>query len=97
MATYLIYTQWTEQGIRNIKDSPKRLDLGKNKLKEMGGEMKAFYMTQGHYDSVAIVEIPNDEALAKYVLWLSSQGNLRTHTVKAYTEEEYRRILSGLS
>jgi len=45
MATYLIHAQWTEQGIRNVKESPKRLDLGRKKLKEMGGEMKAFYMT----------------------------------------------------
>ena len=96
MATYVIQTQWTEQGIRAMKESPKRLDAGRKKLKDMGGELKAFYMTLGEYDSLAIVEAPNDDALAEYLLWLGSQGNLRTHTVKAFTEEEYRRILSGM-
>ena len=97
MATYLIHTQWTEQGIRNVKDSSKRLDMGRKKLKEMDGEIKAFYMTMGKYDSVAIVEVPNDETLAGYLLWLGSQGNLRTHTVKAFTEDEYRRIVGGIT
>jgi uncharacterized protein with GYD domain len=71
METYVIQTQWTDQGIRMMKESPKRLDLGKKKLKDMGGELKAFYMTLGEYDSLAIVEAPNDETLAGYVLWLS--------------------------
>src|SRR5919112_851565 len=97
MVTYLIYSQWTEQGIRSIKESAKRLDLGRKKLKELGGEMKAFYMTQGKYDMVAIVEVPDDEVLATYVLAVASQANFRTHTVRAYTEDEYRRILGGLS
>ena len=83
--------------IRNIKESSKRLDLGRKKLKELGGEMKAFYMTQGKYDMVAIVEVPDDEVLATYVLAVASQGSFRTHTVRAYTEDEYRRILGGLS
>jgi uncharacterized protein with GYD domain len=97
MVTYLIYTQWTEQGIRNVKESPKRLDLAKQKLKELGGEVKAFYMTHGKYDGLVIVEVPNDDVLAKYVLWLCSQGNLKTHTVRAYTEDAYRRIIGGSS
>lgn len=79
MATYLIHTQWTEQGIRNVKESAKRLDMGRKKLKEMGGEIKAFYMTMGKYDSVAIVEMPNDETLAGYLLWLGSRQFADTH------------------
>jgi uncharacterized protein with GYD domain len=97
MPTYLVYTQWTEQGIRNIKESPKRLDLGKKKLKDLGGDITAFYMTLGDYDSVAIIEVPNDETLAGYLLWLGAQGNLRTKTVKAFTEDEYRRILGDMT
>ena len=96
MATYLIQSQWTDQGIRSVKESAKRLDLGKKKLKEMGGEMKAFYFTTGTYDMVAIVDVPNDETLAAHLLWLATQGNLRTHTVRAFTEEEYRKIVAGL-
>ena len=96
MATYLIHAQLTDQGIRNVKESPKRLDLGRKKLKEMGGEMKAFYLTMGKYDSVAIVDVPDDEKFARFLLWLGSQGNLRTHTVKAFTEDEYRKIIGGI-
>ena len=97
MPTYLIQSQWTDQGIRNVKESAKRLDLGKKKLKDMGGEIKAVYLTTGAYDMLAVVEVPNDAILAAYVLWLGSQGNLRTQTVKAFTEDEYRTVISQLS
>ena len=97
MPTYLIQSQWTDQGIRNVKESAKRLDLGKKKLKDMGGEIKAVYLTTGAYDMLAVVEVPNDAILATYVLWLGSQGNLRTQTLKAFTEDEYRTVISQLS
>src|SRR5262249_986349 len=96
MATYLIQAQWTDQGIRSGKQSAKRRDLGKKKLKEMGGETKGFYRSMGTYDMLAIVEVPNDETLARHLLWLGSQGNVRTHTVKAFTEDEYRKIVGGI-
>lgn len=97
MPTYLIQSQWTDQGIRNVKESAKRLDLGKKKLKEMGGEIKAVYLTTGAYDMLAVAEAPTDAILAAYVLWLGSQGNLRTQTVKAFTEDEYRSIVGQLA
>lgn len=97
MPTYVIQSQWTEQGIRSVKDSAKRLDLGKHKLKEMGGEIKAFYLTTGPYDMLAIVDVPDDATLARHLLWLGAQGNLRTQTVKAFTEDEFRGIVSHLT
>ncbi|BCA53762.1 GYD family protein [Nitrospira sp. KM1] len=97
MPTYLLQSQWTDQGIRNVKESVKRLDLGKKKLKEMGGEIKAFYLTTGPYDMLAIVDVLNDAVLAEYLLWLGSQGNIRTQTVRAFTEDEFRRIVGGLT
>jgi uncharacterized protein with GYD domain len=97
MPTYIIQSQWTEQGIRNVKESAKRLDLGKKKLKEMGGEIKAFYLTTGPYDMLAVVDVPNDAILAAHLLWLGSQGNLRTQTVKAFTEDEFRKIVGELT
>jgi uncharacterized protein with GYD domain len=60
------------------------------------GEIKAFYMTTGAYDMLAVVEVPNDEVLAAHLLWLGSQGNLRTQTVRAFTEEEHRKIVDRL-
>lgn len=97
MATYLIQINWTEQGIRNIKDSPKRLDAAKKMLKDLGGEVKAFYMTQGASDGLLIVEVPTDEVLANFVLKVAFAGNVRTSTVRAYAEDEYRRIIGGVS
>jgi uncharacterized protein with GYD domain len=97
MPTHIIQSQWTDQGIRSVKESATRLELGKKKLKEMGGEIKAFYMTTGAYDMLAVVEVPNDEVLAAHLLWLGSQGNLRTQTVRAFTEEEHRKIVDRLT
>jgi uncharacterized protein with GYD domain len=97
MTTYLVFVNWTDQGIRSVKDSPKRLDAAKKIIKDMGGELKAFYMTQGNYDAVLIVEMPNDEKLASFILKVATAGNIRTTTLKAYSEEEYRKIISGLS
>ena len=96
MPTYIIQSQWTEQGIRNVKESANRLDLGRKKLKEMGGDINAFYLTTGPYDMLAIIEVPNDATLAAHLLWLGSQGNLRTQTVKAFTEDEFRGIVGKL-
>ena len=97
MPTHIIQSQWTDQGIRSVKESATRLELGNRKLKEMGGEIKAFYMTTGAYDMLAVVEVPNDEVLAAHLLWLGSQGNLRTQTVRAFTEEEHRKIVDRLT
>src|SRR5437879_12948893 len=96
MPTYNSHNNLTGQGLRNAQDSPKRLDAVKKQLKELGGELKAFYMTQGTYDALLIYEIPNDTILAKLLLQVGSAGNVRTTTVRAYTEAEYREIMAGL-
>ncbi len=96
MPTYVSLINWTDQGIRNIKDSPKRLDAAKKTLKDLGGELKSFYMTQGAFDAMFIVEVPSDDVLAKWLLKTGSAGNVRTTTVKAYTEGEYRKIMESL-
>jgi len=94
MPTYFILINWTDQGIRNIKDSPKRVDAAKKAVKDIGGEVKAFYMLQGSYDAVLILEAPNDEALAKFLLKIGSLGNVRTTTLRAHPEAEYRKIIA---
>lgn len=96
MPTYLSLLNWTDQGIKNVKDSPKRLDAVKKLLKDIGGEVKAFYMLQGTYDLALIMEAPNDEALAKLLLKVGAAGNVRTTTMKAYPEAEYRKIIAEL-
>lgn len=96
MSTYILHINWTDQGIRKIKDSPKRLDAAKKAVRALGGEVKAFYMTQGTYDALLILEVPNDVVLAKFILKIGSLGNVRTTTVRAYTEGEYRKIIAAV-
>ena len=97
MATYVMLLNWTDQGIRNVKESPKRLDAAKKLAKDLGGEFKSFFMTQGSFDLVVVVDMPNDEKVASFVLKLGALGNVRSTTLKAYSEDEYRRIMGGLN
>ncbi|HEX9898081.1 MAG TPA: GYD domain-containing protein [Candidatus Methylomirabilis sp.] len=96
MATYIILINYTDQGIRNIKDSPKRLDAAKKMLKTMGGEIKDFYLTMGSYDIAIVAEAPSDDVIAKFSLASGSLGNIRTTTLKAFPEGEYRKIIAAL-
>jgi uncharacterized protein with GYD domain len=74
MAKYILLVNWTDQGIRNIKDSAKRLDAGRALAKEHGCVLENFFMTMGGFDNVAVVDAPDDESLAKYVLTLGSRA-----------------------
>ncbi len=96
MPTYISFASYTDQGIRNVKDSPKRLDAAKDLVKNLGGELKQFYLTMGVYDIVIVLDLPGDDAAAKFALSLCSLGNVRTTTVKAFTEAEYRDIVASL-
>jgi uncharacterized protein with GYD domain len=96
MPTYISLLRFTQQGIQNIKESPARLDRAKEAIKAAGGELKAFYLTMGQYDAVAISDAPNDEAYARTILAIGSAGAIRTETLRAFTEEDYRRIIAGL-
>jgi uncharacterized protein with GYD domain len=96
MAKYITLVNWTDQGIKSIKDSPKRLDAARALAKKLGCEMQDFYMTMGAYDMVAMVEAPDDEAIAKFALALGVGGNVRTTTLKAFPEQTYRKLIGSL-
>lgn len=96
MPRYIALTTWTEQGMKNIKESPNRLDAAKALAKKHGCEFREFYMTMGTVDMVSIIDAPNDEAFAKFALTLGASGNLRTTTLKAFPEDAYRNIIAGL-
>jgi len=96
MPTYITLIKFTSQGITSIKEGPARLDAGKDQLKVFGSELKAFYLTMGRYDVVAISEAPDDAAAAKVALAIGSAGNVSTETLRAFTEEEYREIVAAL-
>jgi uncharacterized protein with GYD domain len=97
MPTYISLLQYTQQGIAAIKQGPARLDAAKQAYKKAGGELKAFYLTIGQYDAVAIADLPDDTALAKIALALGAQGNVRTETLRGFSEPEYRRIIAELA
>ena len=96
MATYIGLINYTDQGIRNVKDSPARADAARKAIKDMGGDMTALYLTMGTYDLVVIIEAPSDAVVAKFVLALGSAGNVRTTTLKAFNEAEFRSIIESL-
>ncbi|ESY65620.1 GYD domain-containing protein [Mesorhizobium sp. B283B1A] len=96
MTTYIMLMTWTEQGAKNVRDSPKRLDAARKQLGEMGGSFKSFYLTMGDYDMVAVVEAPDDAVLARFALMLAASGNIRTRTLKAFPEFAYREIITSL-
>jgi uncharacterized protein with GYD domain len=96
MPTYIILSNYTQKGIENIKESPNRLDTTKSFFREMGAELKAFYLVQGRYDVVVVAEASNDETISKLSLAISSLGNVRTETLRAYTETEFRNLVTTL-
>ena len=96
VTTYILLMNWTEQGARNVRESPKRLDAAKKQLADMGGSFKAFYLTMGECDMVAVVEAPDDAVLARFALMLGAGGSVRTRTLKAFPEFAYREIITSL-
>lgn len=96
MTTYIMLATWTEQGINEVKDAPRRLDAAKRLLKDMGGEMRSFYLTMGDIDMVAIYEASDDAVAARFSLQLGQLGSVRTRTLKAFPEAAYREIIASL-
>ncbi len=96
MPTYIALLRWTQKGIENVKESPSRLDQAKEALRAVGGEFKDFYLTMGSYDMVCVCEAPDDAAIAKFVLGISTKGGVRTESLRAFSEEEYRDIIGSL-
>lgn len=97
MPTYIVFSKWTAQGLQNLQKSPSRLDAARKAYEALGVRMKDFYMVMGQYDMVAIVDAPDDTTLAKAILSSSSQGSITTETCRAFTEDEYRKVIGGLA
>jgi uncharacterized protein with GYD domain len=96
VATYISLVRYTDQGMPNIKESPTRLDAAKNAFKAMGGELKQWYLVMGRYDAVVVSEFPDDETARKADLVIGSLGSIRTEGFRAFTEEEYRKLIAAL-
>lgn len=96
MAKYILLVNWTDQGARNVKESPKRLDAARKLAETAGARLGDFYMTMGSHDMVVHLDAPDDATVARVILNLATGGNVRTQTLKAFSEDEYRKILGAL-
>jgi uncharacterized protein with GYD domain len=93
MPKYAVLFNWTEQGIKTFKDSPGRVDAATEPLGEAGITIDDIYWTVGPHDLVGIFTAPDDETLAAAMLTLGAQGNVRTTTMRAFTQEEFNRVI----
>ena len=96
MATYVCLIQFTDQGIRNIKDTVKRGDAAVAEAEKMGMKIVEEYWTMGAYDAVVVVDAPNDETISAFMLKIGSLGNVKSHTLRAFRREEMEGILAKI-
>ena len=98
MPTYLMLFSFTKQGIATIKQLPARGEAAKKVIRQMGGEVQAYYLILGsEFDTLFILKAPNDEKVAEMALDIALAGNVRTQTHRLFNEEELGRITSSLS
>jgi uncharacterized protein with GYD domain len=96
MATYVSFMNFTDEGIRKIKDTPKRADAFKDMAKKCGATVKDVFWTLGEYDVVAIVEAPDDVSMTALGLSSGALGNVRTQTLRAFTQGEIKTIVGKI-
>jgi uncharacterized protein with GYD domain len=96
MPMFICSLNWTEQGIRSVKDAPKRAQAGRELAKKLGVEIKELYLTSGDYDLVLILDTPNGDNVAKFAMALGAQGNVRTRTARAWPQAEFQKLISEL-
>jgi len=94
MPAFVVLGKWTDQGIRNVNDAPKRIKETRNMVEKAGGKMQLFY-TMGRYDFVMVVEVPKDDDVMAILLCIGSMGNIRTTTMKAWTESDGAKVLAA--
>jgi uncharacterized protein with GYD domain len=96
MPHYVVFFHLTHQGLDHLRGSPDRVDAAKKTFSQHGAKVTAFYSMMGQYDSMFIVEAPNDDVMAQLALTVGAQGNVRTETHRAFNEEEYRKIVKSI-
>lgn len=96
MATFISLYNFTDQGIRDIKQSPDRAEKFREMAKRFGVTVKDIYWTVGSYDLVTIVEGPDDETMTSLLLNANSLGNVRSQTLRAFSGDEIKRIIAKM-
>ena len=96
MATYISFLNFTEQGVKTIKDLPDRIAAGRQAFEANGGTLLNYYLTMGAQDAVVVYKVPDDETVASIALATAGLGNLRTTSMRAFTEAEIPVVLSKM-
>ncbi len=96
MATHIVLMKLTDQGIKDVKNAPQRVEAAAKAIEAMGGKLTGFYFTLGEYDYITIIEGLTDEAGASFLLKLGTAGNVRTTTLKAFTKNEFAEMVKKL-
>jgi len=96
MPRYIFLLKMTDQGIKTVKDMPKRVATAQLAVEKSGGRWLDWNLTMGEYDAVGTAEMPSDEAAATFTLTLGSLGNVRTTTLKAFSESEMIKIVGKI-
>ena len=96
MPTFMMSINWTDQGIRAVKDLPKRLEVARELAKKVGVDIKHLYLTSGESDLVIFVDAPSGDNVAKFALAVSSLGFVRTRTARVWSADEYKKLISEL-
>jgi uncharacterized protein with GYD domain len=96
MPQYIMLANWTEQGIRQVKDTVQRGEQVKQLVQQAGGTVHGLFWTQGRYDVAARIEVADDETMTAIALRIGMAGNVRTETLRAFTADEMQSILAKL-
>jgi uncharacterized protein with GYD domain len=97
MPTYIVLGQFTDQGIRGVKESPKRADAMRAMAKKTGVTVKDVYWTLGQYDVVTVLDAPDDASVTAMLLSTGALGNVRTHCLRAFNAEEMAKVLGKMA
>jgi uncharacterized protein with GYD domain len=96
MAAYLILFKYTQKGVEAIKESPKRVEKAMEIAKKLGGNVKGFYLLMGQYDTTFLLEAPDDATAAKISMAISATGNVSTQTMRGFTLDEFKKMISEM-
>jgi uncharacterized protein with GYD domain len=93
MPTFMVFLNWTDQGVRNLKEGPKRAEIVKGLIERNGGKLLSNYIITGQYDVAFTAEMPSGEAMTKVTIAINASGNARTTTSRAYKVEEFGKLI----
>ncbi len=96
MPSFVILGNFTEQGMKDMKNLKSRVEAAKEAISDAGGRMIFYYSTLGEYDFVSVAEVPDAETAARVVMAIGAAGNVRTQTMRAFTEDETWALTESL-